>query len=70
MLSHWNVCMIRGTVVFKHISEFNGLSLNRNWIVKRSLVLADSDTTDSFVYNTVKILWKIMLRIKAFENIC
>ena len=66
----WNVCMIRGTVVFKHISEFNGLYLNRNWIVKRSLVLADSDTTDSFVYNTVKILWKIMLRIKAFENIC
>ena len=70
MLSHWNVCMIRGTVVFKHISEFNGHYMNRNWMVKRSLVLADSDITGSFVYNTVKILWKIMLRIKADENIC
>ena len=44
--------MIGGTVVFKHISEFNGLYMNKNGIVKRSLVLADSDITDSFVYNS------------------
>ena len=57
---------IRGNVVFKRISDFNGLYMNKNGIVKRSLVLADSDTIDSFGYNTVKILRKIiMLRIKA-----
>ena len=40
--------------------------MNKNGIVKRSLVLADSDIIDSFAYNTVKILRKIiMLRIKA-----
>ena len=43
--------------------------MNKNGIVKRSLVLADSDITDSFVYNTVKILPKIMLTIKAKEKI-
>ena len=43
--------------------------MNKNGIVKRSLVLADSDITDSFVYNTVKILPKIMLTIKANEKI-
>ena len=37
---------------------------------KRSLALADSNVTDSFVYNTAEILRKIMLRIKADENIC
>ena len=37
---------------------------------KRSLVLADSNVTDSFVYNTAVLLRKIMLRIKADENIC
>ena len=63
--------MIRGTVVFKHISDFHGLYMNKNRItVKRSLVLADSDITGSFVYNTVKILRKIMLRINANKNIC
>ena len=57
---------IRGNVVFKRISDFNGLYMNKNGIVKRSLVLADSDIIDSFAYNTVKILRKIiMLRIKA-----
>ena len=61
---------IRGNVVFKRISDFNGLDMNKNGIVKRSLVLADSDIIDSFEYNTVKILRKIMLRIKADENIC
>ena len=34
---------IRGNVVFKRISNFNGLYMNKNGIVKRSLVLADSD---------------------------
>ena len=34
---------IRGSVVFKRISDFNGLYMNKNGIVKRSLVLADSD---------------------------
>ena len=48
--------MIGGTVVFKHSSEFNGLYMNKNGIVKRFLVLAESDITDSFVYNTVKTL--------------
>ena len=43
---------IRGYVVFKRISDFNGLYMNKN------------------VYNTVKILRTIMLRIKANENIC
>ena len=43
--------------------------MNKNEIVKRSLVLADSDITDSFVYNTVKILPKIMLTIKAKEKL-
>ena len=57
---------IRGNVVFKRISDFNGLYMNKNGRVKRSLVLADSDIIDSFAYNTVKILRKIiMLRIKA-----
>jgi len=60
---------IRGNVVFKRISDFNGLYMNKNGIVKRSLILADSDIIDSFVYNTVKILRKIMLRIKANEKI-
>ena len=60
---------IRGNVVFKRISDFNGLYMNKNGIVKRSLVLADSDITESFVYNTVKILRKIMLTIKAKEKI-
>ena len=72
MLSRGNVSMITlptGNVVFKRISDFNGLYMNKNGIVKRSLVLADSDITDSFVYNTVKILPKIMLRIKANEKI-
>ena len=59
---------IRGNVVFKRISDFNGLYMNKSGIVKRSLVLADSDIIDSFVYNTVKILRKIMLRIKANEK--
>ena len=60
---------IRGNVVFKRISDFNGLYMNKNGIVKRSLVLADSDITESFVYNTVKILREIMLTIKAKEKI-
>ena len=60
---------IRGNVIFKRISDFNGLYMNKNGIVKRSLVLADSDITESFVYNTVKILRKIMLTIKAKEKI-
>ena len=60
---------IRGNVVFKRISDSNGLYMNKNGIVKRSLVLADSDITESFVYNTVKILRKIMLTIKAKEKI-
>ena len=72
--------MIRSTVVFKHISDFNGLYINKNRKKKekrslkkerkRSLVLADSNVTDSFVYNTAVLLRKIMLRIKADENIC
>ena len=49
---------IRGNVLFKRISDFNGLYMNKNGIVKRSLVLADSDIIDSFVCNTVKILRK------------
>ena len=60
---------IRGNVVFKRISDFNGLYMNKNGIVKKSLVLADSDITESFVYNTVKILREIMLTIKAKEKI-
>ena len=60
---------IRGSVVFKRISDFNGLYMNKNGIVKRSLVLADSDILDSFVCNTVKILRKIMLRIKENEKL-
>ena len=43
--------------------------MNKNGRIKRFLVLADSDIIDSFVYNTVKILREIMLRIKANENI-
>ena len=73
--------MIRSTVVFKHISDFNGLYINKNRKKKkekrslkkerkRSLVLADSNVTDSFVYNTAVLLRKIMLRIKADGNIC
>ena len=60
---------IRGNVVFKRISDSNGLYMNKNGIVKRSLVLADSEIIDSFAYNTVKILRKIiMLRIKVNEK--
>ena len=35
MLSHGNVSMIRGTVVFKRISDFNGPYMNKNRINKK-----------------------------------
>ena len=35
MLSHGNVSMIRGIVVFKRISDFNGPYMNKNGIIKK-----------------------------------
>ena len=38
MLSHGNVSIIRGTVVFKRISDFNGPYMNKNRIIKKIIV--------------------------------
>ena len=38
MLSHGNFSIIRGTVVFKRISDFNGPYMNKNRIIKKIIV--------------------------------
>ena len=49
---------IRGNVVFKRISDFNGLYMNKNGIVKRSLVLADSDIIEVLYITPLKYFEK------------